>query len=147
MYKLKTSSVSNSWIQQGWNNVHTYVYLFIKLVNLGIFWRALEWKLLVNVFIAVSNILWRFVIFYVQLVYFMVTWYILWSFGIIFAFFVNMHICIVMYVCLYMWLLFRFLSKFDATVPRPLFLRHLCFKKLQSNMFHNFMTETIGQIK
>jgi hypothetical protein len=53
------------------------VYLHEKTSSLGIFWWALEWKMLI--FLAI--ILRPFCLFYDPLVYFMVVWHILWSFG------------------------------------------------------------------
>jgi hypothetical protein len=46
-----------------------------------IFWRALEWKMLVFTMV-IWYILWSFGIFCGHLVYSVVIWYILWSFGI-----------------------------------------------------------------
>jgi hypothetical protein len=48
---------------------------------LGIFWRALECKMLVH-FILIWYIIHPFGIFSGNVVYFMVMWYILWPFGI-----------------------------------------------------------------
>jgi hypothetical protein len=45
-----------------------------------IFWRALEWKMLVY-FMAISNISQPFDISYGHLVHFVVNWYTLWSIG------------------------------------------------------------------
>jgi hypothetical protein len=52
------------------------VYFQNKNLNLGKFWRALEWKMLA--------FLWSFGIIYGHLVYlyFMDSWYTLWSIGI-----------------------------------------------------------------
>jgi hypothetical protein len=50
--------------------------------NLGKFWRALEWKMLVYV-MTIWNILCPFGIIYCRLVLFMAIWYSLWSFGIV----------------------------------------------------------------
>jgi hypothetical protein len=52
--------------------------------NLGKFWRALQWKILVY-FTAIWYILWPFGILYGHLVYCMVNWYILWPFGIFYG--------------------------------------------------------------
>jgi hypothetical protein len=51
-----------------------------KNLNLGKFWRVLEWKILLY-FMAVWSVLWSFGILCGHLVYFIVIWYILWSFG------------------------------------------------------------------
>jgi hypothetical protein len=53
------------------------VWFKTKNTNLGLFWRALEGKIL--------DILWPFGIFYGHLVYFMAIWYILWPFGIFYG--------------------------------------------------------------
>jgi hypothetical protein len=55
-----------------------------KNPNLGKFWRAFEWKMLVY-FMAIWNILWPFGIIYGHLEYFMAIWYNLWPFGIIYG--------------------------------------------------------------
>jgi hypothetical protein len=52
------------------------VYFQTKNPNLGKFWRALDWKMLIY-FMAIWNILWRFGIFYDHLVHFIFIWYIL----------------------------------------------------------------------
>jgi hypothetical protein len=49
------------------------VYFQTKTPNLGKFWRALEWKMMVY-FIVIWNILRSFGIFYGHLVYFMAIW-------------------------------------------------------------------------
>jgi hypothetical protein len=54
-----------------------------KNPNLGKFWRALDWKMLVY-FMAIWNILQKFGIFYDHLVYFVVIWYIFPRFGILY---------------------------------------------------------------
>jgi hypothetical protein len=46
-----------------------------KHPNLGKFWRALDWKMLIY-FMATWNILWRFGIFCDRLVHFVFIWYI-----------------------------------------------------------------------
>jgi hypothetical protein len=51
-----------------------------KIQNLGKFWRALEWKMLVY-FMAIWNILLPFGVFYGHLEYVMAIWYFLWPFG------------------------------------------------------------------
>jgi hypothetical protein len=51
-----------------------------KNPNLGKFWRALDWKMLIS-FVAIWNILQIFGIVYRYLGYFMTIWYILCSFG------------------------------------------------------------------
>jgi hypothetical protein len=51
------------------------VYFQTKNHNLGKFWRALDWKMLIN-FMAVWNILPTFGIFYDRLVHFVFIWYI-----------------------------------------------------------------------
>jgi hypothetical protein len=57
------------------------VYFETKLPNLGKFWRALKWKMLVH-FMAVWDILWQFGVFYGHLViYVMVISYIFPHFG------------------------------------------------------------------
>jgi hypothetical protein len=52
-----------------------------KIPNLGKFFRALDWKMLIY-FMAVCNILWTFGKFYEHLVHFVLIWYIFSSFGI-----------------------------------------------------------------
>jgi hypothetical protein len=54
------------------------VYFPTKNPNLGKFWRALEWKMLVY-FMTICNI-------YSHLVLVMAVWYSLWSLGIFFLF-------------------------------------------------------------
>jgi hypothetical protein len=51
------------------------VYFQTKNPNLGNFWTALDWKMLVY-FIAIWNILWTFGILYGHLVHFVFIWYI-----------------------------------------------------------------------
>jgi hypothetical protein len=51
-----------------------------KNPNLGKFWRALDWKMLIY-FMAIWNILMIFGIFYDHLEHFVFIWYILCSFG------------------------------------------------------------------
>jgi hypothetical protein len=46
-----------------------------KNPNMGKFWRVLDWKMFIY-FMAIWNILWRFGIFYVRLVHFVLIWYI-----------------------------------------------------------------------
>jgi hypothetical protein len=46
-----------------------------KNPNLGEFWRALDWKMLIY-FMATWNILWTFGVFYDLLVHFVSIWYI-----------------------------------------------------------------------
>jgi hypothetical protein len=55
------------------------VYFYTKNPNLGIFWRALEWKRLVY-FMTIQNI-------FSRLVYFIAIWYGLWSISIFFPVF------------------------------------------------------------
>jgi hypothetical protein len=50
-------------------------------VNFGGPWNG---KMLLY-FMTICNILWRFGLFYGDLVYFMAIWYILWRFGIIYG--------------------------------------------------------------
>jgi hypothetical protein len=50
--------------------------------TLGIFWRALEWKML-EYFVTIWYILRQFGIFYDNFVYFKAFWYRLWSFGML----------------------------------------------------------------
>jgi hypothetical protein len=57
------------------------VYFQTEDPNLGKFWRALQWKLLVC-FMTIWSILRPSGLFYCHLVYFTAIWYILWSFGI-----------------------------------------------------------------
>jgi hypothetical protein len=54
-----------------------------KNLNLGKFWRALDWNMF-KYFLAILNILWRFGIFYDHLVRFVVIWYIFSGFGIMY---------------------------------------------------------------
>jgi hypothetical protein len=58
-------------------------YFQTKNPNLGIFWRALDWKMFLY-FMAVSNILRTFEIFYDHLVHFVSIWYIFSVFGIMY---------------------------------------------------------------
>jgi hypothetical protein len=51
------------------------LHFHTKNTNLGISWRALEWKMLVC-FMAIRNILCPLGVFYVHLVYFVAIWYI-----------------------------------------------------------------------
>jgi hypothetical protein len=51
-----------------------------KNPNLGKFWRALDWKLLIY-FMAIWNILQTFGIFYNHLAHFVLIWYIFFRFG------------------------------------------------------------------
>jgi hypothetical protein len=51
-----------------------------KNPNLGKFWRALDWKMLIY-FMAIWKSLWRFGIFYDHLVHFGFVWYIFSGFG------------------------------------------------------------------
>jgi hypothetical protein len=46
-----------------------------KIPDLGKFWMALDWKMLIY-FMAIWNILWRFGILYNHLVHFVFIWYI-----------------------------------------------------------------------
>jgi hypothetical protein len=76
-----------------------YTHFQTKQINLGKFWRVLQWKMLVYIFngdlvyfMEIWYILWRFVIFYGDLVYFMDICYILWIFDIFYGhlvYFVN----------------------------------------------------------
>jgi hypothetical protein len=64
-----------------WNQGCQLVYLSTKNPYLDTFWRALEWKLLVNLMaikniLAIRYILWPCCIFCGHLVYFVVIWYI-----------------------------------------------------------------------
>jgi hypothetical protein len=54
-----------------------------KNPNFGKFWRALDWKIF-TYFIATSNILWRFRVFYDHLVNFVFIWCIFSGFGIMY---------------------------------------------------------------
>jgi hypothetical protein len=56
------------------------VYLQTKIANLGIFWRALDWKMLIYL-IAIWNILRTFEIFCDHLVHFVLIWHIFSGFG------------------------------------------------------------------
>jgi hypothetical protein len=56
-----------------------------KNIDLGKFWRKLEWKMLVYL-MTIWNILWHFGIICGRLVKFVTVWYSLWPFGIIFNF-------------------------------------------------------------
>jgi hypothetical protein len=51
------------------------VYLHTKNPNLGIFWRALDWKMLLS-FIQIWDNLWQFGRFIVQLVHFFPFWFL-----------------------------------------------------------------------
>jgi hypothetical protein len=57
------------------------VYFQTKNPNLGKFWRALDWKMLICI-MPIWNILWTFGIFYDHLVQFVLFWYIISGFGI-----------------------------------------------------------------
>jgi hypothetical protein len=64
-------------------------YLHTKKPNSCIFWRGLEWKILVYLhnghlvfFKDIWYILWSFRIFCGHLVCFVIVWYTLWPFGI-----------------------------------------------------------------
>jgi hypothetical protein len=57
------------------------VYSQTKIPNLGKFWRALDWKMLIY-FIDILNILRRFGIFYDHFVHSVFIWYIFSGFGI-----------------------------------------------------------------
>jgi hypothetical protein len=59
------------------------VYFQTKNPNLGIFWRILQWKMLVY-FVDIWCILHRFSIFYAHWVYFVVIWYIFFWFGMLY---------------------------------------------------------------
>jgi hypothetical protein len=63
--------VFNSHRQQGCQMVSFQT----KNLNLGKFWRALDWKMLIY-FMAIWNILQTFRIFYDHLVHFVFIWYI-----------------------------------------------------------------------
>jgi hypothetical protein len=54
-----------------------------KNPNLGKFWRALDWKMLIY-FMPIWNILQTFGIFYNHLLHFVFTWYIFSGFGIMY---------------------------------------------------------------
>jgi hypothetical protein len=57
------------------------VYFQTKNINLGKFWRDLDWKMLIYL-MSIQNILQTFRIFYDHLVHFVFIWYIFSGFGI-----------------------------------------------------------------
>jgi hypothetical protein len=59
------------------------VYFQTKNPNLGTFWRAPDWKMLMYL-MAIWNILQTFGIFYDYLVHFVFIWYIFSGFGIMY---------------------------------------------------------------
>jgi hypothetical protein len=71
IYKIVTLSPGNLPPQQGCQ----MVCFQTKNSNLGKFWRASEWKMLLH-FMIIWNILWPFGIMYGSLVEFVVIWYI-----------------------------------------------------------------------
>jgi hypothetical protein len=82
----RTSSITRQksdglkWLRRYLKQGCQMVCFRTKNHNLGKFWRALEWKLLVY-FMVIWNILRSFVIFYGHLEYFTAIWYSLWPFG------------------------------------------------------------------
>jgi hypothetical protein len=69
------------WPGWGANQGCQMVCFQTKNPNLGKFWRALDWKMLIC-FMVIWNILWPFGIFYDHLVQFVFIWYIFPVFGI-----------------------------------------------------------------
>jgi hypothetical protein len=65
------------------------VYFQTKNHNLGHFWRASDWKMLIYIMMTIWSILRTFGIFYDHLVHFVFIWYILCSFGTFFPLWVS----------------------------------------------------------
>jgi hypothetical protein len=76
---IKRKAISGHRSRLG-HRVARWVCFQTKNTNLGKFWRAMQWKMLVY-FMAIWYILWPFGIFCVHFVYFMVIWYIFPRFG------------------------------------------------------------------
>jgi hypothetical protein len=75
------------WAKQGCQ----MVCFQTKNPNLGKFWKALEWKMLVYLMV-IWNMLWSFGICYGHLEYVMVIWNILRSFGIFYGHLVMLYL-------------------------------------------------------